>query len=926
MCAVKKLAVLFLAAWYVVGLRPAAAQGLTGALIGTVKDHQGGVLPGAIVRVSSPALIGAARTQSADDKGQWRFSALPPGTYVLDIELSAFAPFHDEVRIDVGTTIERTAVLTLAGVTDSIVVEGSGSRIDARTPGFATAFGTREIQSIPTRRASMFDVIRMAPGISPTSPSSGTNTTVSAFGSGTNENQFLIDGTNFTCPCNGVARAEPGVDFIEGVQVQSAGASAEYGNVQGAVINVVTRQGGEHLLGDAAYYAQAAALTSQPVMRPLAPPLAGQSGYERAKYRDAVANVGGPVVHDRLWFFTGYEYLRDSDSQPGTDPTYPRTYEQNKLFGKLTWRLGPGWQLVQSLHYERWVNPDPPTAITPFEATLRRSASVPAMTFAHLTHTPGNNTVWEARVSRFVYQQDALPSTGDLTIANHSDSVTGISRGAPPSFSELTITRTTGQASISHYRSGLLGADHQVKGGVQVERGGHHAINGIPTGVRYVDAAGQPSQAIATAPFNVGALFVTTGLFLTDAVTIGDRLTINAGVRYDHTRAISQDLPSLDANADETDQIISGRGTLYTWNPISPRLGVTAKITSDGRTILRASYGRFSQGVMTGELEPFHPGATATTTSDFVPATGAYTQIRSVVDPATNLLLDGHTKPPTTDEYSIGVDREIGRGVAAAVAYIHKSGTDFIGWTDVGGVYRDEVRTLRDGRTVPVLALVNGTAARRFLLTNPAGYALRYDGVVSVIEKRFSTGWQAFGSYTWSRASGLQPSSGTTAAGAQVSTVSPPQPLTFGRDPNDLTNAYGRLPNDRPHMLRMMGSVAVPRSGVVVAANFQYFSGKPWAATALVSLPQSATYRLLLEPRGSRRLSSQSLLDLRVSRSFGLAGAGRVEVLLDILNVLNDTAEEGIATDNLFSPTFAQPTLFVDPRRAMLAVRINLGR
>jgi len=56
---------------------------------------------------------------------------------------------------------------------------------------------------------------------------------VSAFGSGTNENTFLIDGTNFTCPCNGVSRAEPGVDFIQEVQVQSVGASAEFGSVQG---------------------------------------------------------------------------------------------------------------------------------------------------------------------------------------------------------------------------------------------------------------------------------------------------------------------------------------------------------------------------------------------------------------------------------------------------------------------------------------------------------------------------------------------------------------------------------------------------------------------------------------------------------------------------------------------------------------------
>src|SRR5262245_38187086 len=246
--------------------RAAAAQGLTGALIGTVKDAQGGVLPGAAVRVSSPALIGGPASLTTNEKGQLRFPALPPGAYAIDIELPGFATYHeDDIRIGVGATIERTAVLKLAGLAESVVVEGAGSRIEARDPGFGTRFGPQDLNAIPTRRASMFDCIRAAPGVSPTSPGSTSATTVSAFGSGTNENQFLIDGTNFTCPCNGIARAEPGIDFIQEVQVQSVGASAEFGNVQGAVINVILRQGSNRFLSDAAYYSQTAGLTGEPV-------------------------------------------------------------------------------------------------------------------------------------------------------------------------------------------------------------------------------------------------------------------------------------------------------------------------------------------------------------------------------------------------------------------------------------------------------------------------------------------------------------------------------------------------------------------------------------------------------------------------------------------------------------------------------------
>ena len=391
----------------------AVAQDLSGALIGTVRDAQGGVLPGASVRLSSPAVMGGSTTLTTSDRGQVRFPNLPPGDYTLDIELSGFAPFREaDIRIGVGATIERTATLMLAGLAESVVVEGAGSRIDARDPGFATRFGREDLDTIPTRRSSMFDAIRMAPGVSPTSPTSGTATTVSSFGSGTNENQFLIDGTNTTCPCNGVARSEAGVDFIQEVQLQSVGASAEFGNVQGAVINIVLKQGGDQFRGDAAYYAQTSGLTSQPVLlRPL-PTNATPTGYRRAKYRDFASTLGGPVVRERLWFFAGYQYLRDNDSQPGSDPAFPRTYEQDKIFAKLTWQLAPGWQLMQSIHDQLGVNPDRPTLVTPYEALTRPRISAPAMTFGHLTRTASPNTLWDVRVGRFVYSQDDESSTG----------------------------------------------------------------------------------------------------------------------------------------------------------------------------------------------------------------------------------------------------------------------------------------------------------------------------------------------------------------------------------------------------------------------------------------------------------------------------------------------------------------------------------
>jgi len=903
-----------------------AAQSLTGALVGTVKDEQGGAVPGAIVRLSSPALIGGPATVITDDRGQLRFPVLPPGTYAIDVELAGFARWHEgDVVIGTSTTLERTMILKVQGIAQAVVVEGSGSRIEARSSGIESRFDEEYLRAIPSRRFSMFDSIRAAPGISPTSPSSGTNNTVSAFGSGGNENLFLIDGTNFTCPCAGVSRAEPSVDVIQEVQVQSVGVSAEYGNIQGTVFNVVTRQGSNRFQYDASYYGQSSSLTSQPIMRPVAG-RSTPSGYERIRYRDFTTDLGGPIVRERLWFFTGYQHLRDYDSQPGADPALPRTYQQDKIFTKLTWRLKPSTQLMQSVHDEHWVNPDRSTAVTPFEATVRPTASVLAITFADLTHTFSSHTLLNARAGRFVYERSDEPNNGSTSTASHFDRVTGVTTGGPPSFGHLTLIRTTAKATLTHYWHGLFGADHDWKIGTQVERGEHWQPAIIPGGTRYVDNNGQPFQSISAAPSIGGGLFITAAAFATDAITVGTRLTINAGVRFDHSRAISQDFNGVDAAGQKTDDVIPGLGTLYTWNVLSPRLGATAKLTADGRTMLRASYGRFNQGVLTGEIGPVHPGVTPVTTRAFDPATGDYTRLVSVVDPKVNLLIDPATRTPKTDEYSIGIDRELGRHLYGAVAYIHKSGDDFIGWTDIAGQYQEQTRTLPNGQPLPVYVLTSPAADRRFLLTNPDEYSLTYNGLVLAVEKRYANRWQVRGSYTYSKAYGLQVSSGAAAGDPQVSTAAPafPSAVAFGRDPNNLTNAFGRLPNDRPHAFRLTSAATVPW-GISIAGNLQYFSGKPWAATTQISLPQG-DQRILLETRGSHHLSSQTLLDLRVSKALPVGSRGRVELPLDVLNALNNTAEESLATDNLFSPNFAQPTVFVDPRRAMLSVRFNFGQ
>src|SRR5207237_7988578 len=184
------------------------------------------------------------------------------------IDLVNFSQHRESgIQVDVQSSIERSVTLRIAGFAESISVEG-GSTLDVERSGVANRFGREQLTAIPVRRFSLFDFIKAAPGLSPTSASSGADPSVSVFGSGGNESLYLLDGTNFTCPCSGGPQPQPDVDVIQEVHVDSLGASAEFGNIQGGVFNVVTKQGGNLFSPDLSFYSQPDALTSHPVDLP----------------------------------------------------------------------------------------------------------------------------------------------------------------------------------------------------------------------------------------------------------------------------------------------------------------------------------------------------------------------------------------------------------------------------------------------------------------------------------------------------------------------------------------------------------------------------------------------------------------------------------------------------------------------------------
>src|SRR6185295_4496724 len=219
-----------------------------------------------------------------------------------------------------------------------------------------------------------------------------------------------------------------------------------------------------------------------------------------------------------------------------------------------------------------------------------------------------------------------------------------------------------------------------------------------------------------------------------------------------------------------TGESIPGLGDLQTWTTVAPRVGFNYKLTQDGKTVVRGTIGRYYRPIFLSEFANLHPGIQNTTLAAYNAATRTYSTIISVTDPNLNLAVDPNMNPPYTDQYSIGVDRELANNLGVSVTYVQKESKDQIGWRDIGGVYGTQTVTAPNGQPVTVYPLLNSASARRFLRTNGDGFFSRYKGIMFGVTRRLANRWTANVNYTYSAAEGLQPT-GTT-----------------GRDPNDLVN------------------------------------------------------------------------------------------------------------------------------------------
>ena len=222
---------------------PAAAQEQRGAIEGLVRDTSGAVLPG--VTVEATPAGGAAINTVTDASGAFRFPSLAPGTYKVSATITGFSPQTlSDVPVRLGQVRTLEFKLALASVSETVEVTAQASAVDVTSSSVGTNISRERIELIPRGR-DFTDVVGQAAGAANESQAGG----ISINGSSGSENRFIIDGIDTTSPQVGTNAVPMRAEFMEEVQVKSAGYAAEFGGSTGGVINAITRSGTNNFHG-----------------------------------------------------------------------------------------------------------------------------------------------------------------------------------------------------------------------------------------------------------------------------------------------------------------------------------------------------------------------------------------------------------------------------------------------------------------------------------------------------------------------------------------------------------------------------------------------------------------------------------------------------------------------------------------------------
>jgi len=901
------------------------AQTSTGGLRGFVKDDTGGVLAGVTVEATSPSRIGGAAVEVTDGQGLYRFENLPLGEYSLTFSLQGFGAVRREgVRVEVGRTIQLDAQLKIGNVEQSIIVTGESPVVDAVHSGITSNFNQEMLQNIPSSRQSYFDIVTYTPAVRINQVPNDSRFII--FGSSSDQNQFQYDGVDISAVSNGGVWDFPSPDIMQEVQVNAVGASAEFHDFQGGVVNIVTKSGSNNYRGTGSFY--------------IIPPglVANNTPNEQFPYKihynqQTTFEIGGPIVKDRAWFYGILPAQRSLTTGVGVDPNLDKKGGASyKPFAKGTIRFGAHDNLSVGFNNNMFCCAATASRTAPLITQTVEHGHNPVLT-SQYTHTFGSATLFEARAGGIYIRDNFTPVSDDFVTPGRTDQGNGTSSVNGQTGSKQFHNRTTIDASVSHSASDFLKGSHDFKFGVQTAYATQRTVSIRFSNVSYTDLNAAPYLATFQDPLASGGRIRTAGGYAQDNWTLNDRVTLNLGVRYDNIRG---DIPELSAGA--TLDGISGDASftvpnsitypavedLIGFNTWSPRAGITIRADQSGKTVVKANYGRFFGKLATGMFNSASPGATPTTTLRYNTATGTYNIPFSFVDNRINFSVNPELNNQYTDQLFIGLERQLMANMGVNLSFVWKEESDFLRLQDVRGTYAERaIVDTFEGRTFPlnVFNLTSSQASRLFQVVNREDFDQSFKSVVIELNKRFSNSWQSQGSYTWQDSQAFGGGAVTGSTQQDFSNLS--STAGFGRDPNDSINAFGPTATNSTHAVKLSTTYRAPME-FNLGMRYSYESGRPYGRLIIVRGLGQGNVTMLAEERGSYALPDVNDFQIRIDKDFNITGSQRLRLSVDFFNIFNSDTTLTLRNNSsqvTATTPWAQTLSIVRPRSVQFGVR-----